>query len=467
MTGHVVLVVPGEEHPSPLRLEDKFPFPLENLGAGYLAAALENHGFEVDIVDGYAARWAGERTAKEAIARLRAHSVLGLSVLQATARVAALVARRVREHGFDGPVVLGGWAATMSPRELLEFIPQATCLVRGEAEELLPDVVRALVEGAPLPERGLAIRDGTGVRSLGEPVRAPFEQLLPRHYAFEQDVAPPRSGAFPIQGSRGCAWGLCSFCSTAGRYGAKAWRMRGVDSLLRELEHPAVLTGQPVFFVDDEFFGPCDEGFARADEFARRVLERGLRLDFGLDSLVQSFEPARFERLRAAGLRRVFLGLESGSPASLKTYRKGFSVKQARAALEGLRSLGIDVISGYILFQPYMSLDDVRAGVEFLATDLAHDGNPGKFLSALHPEAGTALFSQLQADGLLTGQFPSWGFRFQDPRVAHLFALLEEEAGPLRAEYVRRRTAGVTGARDLTDDFLKAFERHWRKAGNT
>ncbi len=461
MSPRVVLVVPGEEVPNALRLEDKFPFPLENLGVAYLAAALERDGIDACIVDGYAARWDITTTAANVLSLLREGDVLGLSVLQATARPAREVAKAVRAGGFNGPVVLGGWAATMSPVDLMEFIPEAQFAIRGEAEDVIAEVCHALFAGRVPTSPGVVRRTGEGGLAVADAVRANFAALLPRHDAFSKRGSRPQ-GSFPIQGSRGCAWGLCSFCSTAGRYGAKAWRMRGVASLLQELEHPAIRQdAQPVFFVDDEFFGPCDEGFARADELATALLADGRPLDFGLDCLVQSFEPRRFERLRTVGLRRVFLGLESGSPAALKTYKKGFSVKQARAVLKALERLEIDVISGYILFHPYMSLDDVRFGVDFLANELAHDGNPGKFLSRLHPEAGTELFTRLAQDGLLTGAFPDWGFRFADPRVERLYAALTAETAPLRAEYARRRALGERTGRALTDAFLRLFETHW------
>jgi anaerobic magnesium-protoporphyrin IX monomethyl ester cyclase len=390
--------------------------------------------------------------------------VLGLSVLQATARPARELARKVRASGFTGPLVLGGWSATMSPVELMAFIPEADLAVRGEAEDVFPGVVADLLAGKVPTAPGVVRRTADGLDLSGEAPRARFVDLIPRHAAFS-GKGPRVAGSFPVQGSRGCAWGLCSFCSTAARYGARAWRMREASSLLEELTHPAIVEGRtPVFFVDDEFFGPCAEGFARADAFADAVRAEGRVLDFGLDCLVQSFEPRRFEALRAAGLRRVFLGLESGSASSLKTYKKGFSVRQARAVLAGLAQLGIDVISGYILFHPYATLDDVRAGVDFLAQDLAHDGNPGKFLSRLHPEAGTELFTRLQRDGLLTGTFPDWGFRFVDPRVGALFSALSEEVAPLRAEYVRRRVAGEPTAA-LTQAFLRRFEAHYAAQG--
>lgn len=467
MSVRVVLAVPGELAPAALRLEDKFPFPLENLGAGYLAAGLTRAGIEAVIADGYAARWSASETAERVATLLSSGggpAVLGLSVLQKTAQGAREVARLVREKGYRGPIVLGGWAATMSAAELLAYIPEATLAVRGEAEDVLPSIVVDLAAGKMPDAPGVARRGPLGIRFVGEAQRASFEGLIPRHDAFLSRGR--KVGSFPVQGSRGCAWGLCSFCSTAGHYGAKAWRMRSVGSLVEELSHPAVaIDQQPVFFVDDEFFGPSDEGFARAHAFAERVVGDGIELDFGLDCLVQSFEPGLFEKLRKAGLRRVFLGLESGSAASLRLYKKGFSVAAARRVLSGLAALEIEVISGYILFHPYATLSDVRAGVDFLADDLAHDGNPKKFLSKLSPEAGTELFVSMERDGLLTGSFPDWGFRFADERVGELYRALSAEAAPLCEEYTKRRLAGQGSSRDLTEAFLRSFEAHYRAAG--
>lgn len=475
-TAKVVLVVPGELVPAVLRLEDKFPFPLENLSVGYLAAGLEARGITAHIVDGYAERLNPEGTARRVLAELSDGDVLGITVLQSTAIAALHLCQAVRGAGFTGPIVLGGWAATMAAPELMRYLPQADLLVQGEAEESFAELVVRLREGTSLQGvPGLWWREGEQLQSSGaSPRNGDFtEPRLPRHYAYERREAVPAHASLPIQGSRGCYWGRCSFCSTAARYGPRGWRMRSVRSLQEELRHPAVATaGHRVFFVDDEFFGPTPPGFARARELAEALIAEGSPVEFGIDCLVTGFDPELFALLRRAGLRRVFLGIEAGSNDSLKTFKKGFAVKQVRQTLAGLEALGIDVISGYILFHPYMKLEEVKRSVDFLADELRHEGNPGKFLSRLHPEQGTELWERLRADGLLRGSFPEWDYVFRDPRVGQLFESLRSASAGLRQEYVRTRTQhGDTPQaketfRELNRRFRGLFEELYRDACN-
>src|SRR5262249_36283957 len=160
---------------------------------------------------------------------------------------------------------------------------------------------------------------------------------------------------------------------TAARYGPRGFRLRTVESLLEELRHPAVTAALGrIFFVDDEFFGPSEAGFARARALAEALIAEGSPVEIGFDCMVTGFDPDLFALLYRAGLRRVFLGIEAGSNDSLRTYKKGFSVRRVRDTLRGLEEIGIDVISGYILFHPYMRLDEVRQNVDFLMDELKH-----------------------------------------------------------------------------------------------
>ncbi|MDY7229491.1 B12-binding domain-containing radical SAM protein [Hyalangium rubrum] len=473
-TAKGVLVVPGELVPAALRLEDKFPFPLENLSVGYLAAGLEARGIAAHIVDGYAERLDPEATARRVLSELAEGDVLGITVLQSTALAARHLCQEVRGAGFTGPIVLGGWAATMAAPELMRYVPQADLLVKGEADDSFAELVMRLREGRTLEGvPGLSWREGEALRSSETaPRNADFtEPRLPRHYAYERSEAVPAHASLPIQGSRGCYWGRCSFCSTAARYGPRGWRMRSVRSLLEELHHPAVAAASHrVFFVDDEFFGPTPPGFARARELAEALISEGSPVEFGIDCLVTGFDPELFALLRRAGLRRVFLGIEAGSNDSLKTFKKGFAVKQVRQTLAGLEALGIDVISGYILFHPYMRLEEVKRSVDFLADELHHEGNPGKFLSRLHPEQGTELWERLRGDGLLRGAFPDWDYAFRDPRVGQLYEALRSATAGLRQEYTRVRLEQRTDLsardtfRELNRRFRETFESLYQDA---
>ncbi len=394
--------------------------------------------------------------------------VLAFTVLQSTAEEVRWLAAEVRRFGFRGPIVLGGWAATMATRELMDYIADADYALPGESEAVFPDLVEAIGRASPVEGvAGAVWRDGDALRfSPATPEPVPFDRpLLPVHYGYEPIAREPFTRApLPVQGSRGCFWGRCTFCSTAARYGPKACRFRRPESLLEELT-PARLAaaGSRVFFVDDEFFGPTEDGFRRVRELAGLILSAGLSFEFGLDCLLTDFDPARFSLLRRAGLRKVFLGVDAGTDRSLKTFKKPYPSGRIAGTLAEIRALDIEPIFGFILFEPYMTLEDVRENVHFLARDMDYSGDPGKYLSQLDPECGTELWKRLARDGLLTGVFPDWGFRFRDPRVGRLYRGLE---GPVRELQDRYRAADPGGrpavGRHIRDELLDRFECEYR-----
>lgn len=74
-------------------------------------------------------------------------------------------------------------------------------------------------------------------------------------------------------------------------------------------------------------------------------------VDIRLDSVV---DLDLFKHLHRAGLRRVFIGVETGSYEQLRAYRKQILTRGQDAAdtINALQQLGIDVIPGTIMFHP-------------------------------------------------------------------------------------------------------------------
>ena len=109
--------MPGELVPAVLRLEDKFPFPLENLSVGYLAAGLEARGIAAHIVDGYAERLNPEGTARRVLAtRCAARlSIRYRSVLARRLGKPLRTASRVKRSSGALPAA---WAGSSGPLDI-------------------------------------------------------------------------------------------------------------------------------------------------------------------------------------------------------------------------------------------------------------------------------------------------------------------------------------------------------------
>jgi radical SAM superfamily enzyme YgiQ (UPF0313 family) len=120
------------------------------------------------------------------------------------------------------------------------------------------------------------------------------------------------------------------------------------------------------YFADANFFGPGRKGKERACELAELFVDNGIKIDFGIECRVNDVEEKTIGTLVKAGLKDVFLGVESGSQRSLTKFRKYTTVEDNKNAIIVLRKYGIEPNFGFIMFEPDSTLADIRENFEFL-----------------------------------------------------------------------------------------------------
>ena len=91
-----------------------------------------------------------------------------------------------------------------------------------------------------------------------------------------------------------------------------------------------------------------------------------MNIKFGIECRANDIEDKTIGLLVEAGLKDVFLGVESGSQRSLNKFRKFTTVEDNKKAINILRRYGIEPNYGFIMFEPDSTLADVRENYEFL-----------------------------------------------------------------------------------------------------
>jgi hypothetical protein len=160
-----------------------------------------------------------------------------------------------------------------------------------------------------------------------------------------------------------------------------------------------------------------------------------------------------------AGLRDVFLGIESGSPCCLARIAKMTTVEQNRDAIALLRRHGIEPHIGFIMFEPDSAMADVRSNFSFLqSNDLLARLTASVDLLYHQGVAlmGTRLYARLRDEGRLHAhpEGPYHGsYRFRDEKVqicadivsaicGHLLQLMDTPASPLYWQHLYAREDG-------------------------
>ena len=172
--------------------------------------------------------------------------------------------------------------------------------------------------------------------------------------------------AVNIQASRGCP-GVCAFCATPSLPPAlRRWQPRDVRLVADEVQEAAERLQAaglpPVFnFVDDDF-GPLERLEALAAEFAARSLRIAFACEMRLASLAgQPNLEERLANLHAAGLTRLFIGVESVNRQTLARWRKPVDLEALPHVLAACRAAGLTVQAGYILWHAGQTIEGALA----------------------------------------------------------------------------------------------------------
>jgi radical SAM superfamily enzyme YgiQ (UPF0313 family) len=396
-----------------------------NLGMGYLAAALQEQGCKVEMVD-------IRESAESILARLisRQPSVVGFSLIfQYFLPQYRKLAAYLRSGGITSHFTIGGHYPTLCHEELLRNFPEIDSVVRYEGEHTLPDLVERLATGRDWRETsGIAYLNGDQL-VLTEP-RSLVQDLdtLPLPY---RPYAPEQIGGFytlPLLASRGCAR-RCSFCSIHTFYRTapgKVVRCRKPEKIVEEMLHLQSHFGVRVFlFQDDDFPLWGNAGRRWADELVDRIHETGLAESavWKISCRGEYVDPELFSRLRDAGLFLVYMGIESGVEQGLKVLHKEMTVEQNLAAIRTLKQVGIQFSYGFMLFDPSSSFDSVRENIGFLR-QIVGDGSAAATFCRMLPYGGTPIRDLLESEGRLRGDLTHPDYDFLDSRLNEYYRLL-------------------------------------------
>jgi len=390
----------------------------DNLGLRYLLSSARAAGFEGEIVT-----YTRDPAPIVAMARRFQPDVVGLSLIfQYMAPDFARAVGALRESGCRAHITLGGHYPSFDPEEVLQRIPGADSLVRFEGELTLVELMQRLVDGEDWRDvEGIAWRDGEAIRL--NPLRPALDDLdlLPCPERTDIDYGGQDLPTASVLGSRGCPWD-CSFCSIRPFYeaqGGKLRRLRAPAAVVEEMRHLHVERGVRAFlFQDDDFLATGRRARQWAEAIADGVIEAGLkgRISFKISCRADEVKYDTMARLVEAGLTHVYMGVENGDEQGLKNMNKMMQPHHPIEAGEVLRALGLSFDFGFMLLEPYSTVQSVRNNIAFLDRFVGDGYAVASFCRTL-PYAGTPLKRQLEAEGRLLGTPFEPDYAFLDPRL--------------------------------------------------
>jgi anaerobic magnesium-protoporphyrin IX monomethyl ester cyclase len=298
--------------------------------------------------------------------------IVGMSVMTFQRATAFKIARLVRRLRPKAKIVVGGYDPSLAP-EAYEECPDIDFLVRGEGEQTLCELIRALEAGGPVPTiAGLSsrTRDGLAVgperpiaRLASNPLRLPNRaaRVLDGYTLLGRQVDI-------VETSRGCTFD-CSFCSIIEMRG-RNFNVYPVERVIADIADARNRGARAIFLVDDNI----TLDIHRFESLCQAIIDSGLN---DVDYLVQAmtsplahYGATLAPLMKRAGFRYVFLGIENVLDVDLdflkaraKNSRREHGRTVGNAAIDAITHLhrhGLFVVGGLIVGNP----DDTRDGIE-------------------------------------------------------------------------------------------------------
>lgn len=408
--------------------EQYYSLPIEHLGIMSIAAYARSKGIPVSTINGMVAGHASvEQTWADVVAAARRSGppcLIGFTNIDTFDEVLVLV-ERSRQEWPDVRIALGNTFATLNYDRILRQHTGIDYVVLGEGEVSFTLLAEAVLNNRPVDAvPALAWRDPDGaVRSTAPTVLDLDDLPWPARDELPTVLREGFAGA--VFTTRGCLY-RCTFCGTGAAsdlLGRDRYRARSIESVVDEIEF--LVTDFGVDFIsisDDLFLAKHSRMQERAAAFASEVIRRKLRLTFMFDARVDAiFDLDLLAHLKRAGLRRVFIGLETGSYEQLVSYRKRHVAagEDPATRIRALQDLGIEVIPGTIMFHPAVKPAELRETVRLLkATGYK---TPRKLFDRITAYAGTPLYDEYAAKGYLTNDWPVGEWEFIDPNARRVY----------------------------------------------
>jgi radical SAM superfamily enzyme YgiQ (UPF0313 family) len=402
--------------------------PNAPLGIGYIAAALEREGYQVQVLDALIEGWNQETRLtdekirvgltfaeiREAISAI-APDVVGISSMFTSQRKNAHAVAAVAKGIDSRTVVIFGGAHPSAAPEMVLTDPNVDYLIVSEGDNSIVPLLRAVEAGGDLfALNGVGFRSGNAyvvkpkTDSISDLDTIPFpgRHLMPMEKYFAAGVRhggySRRSRAASMITSRGCPY-LCNFC-TAFKVFTRTPRIRSVDNIMAEVDE-LVLKHRvnEIFFEDDQFLAKVKH----TEEVLDALISRRYDLVWDTPNGISAWllNERIIAKMAAAGCYRVNLAIESGNQHVLDhIIRKPVKLAKIPETVRQIRKYGMEVgtflVVGNIGPAEVETKEQIRDSFRF-----ARRLNVWPHVSYLTPYPGSDVLKIAQEKGYLVQDF--------------------------------------------------------------
>ena len=394
------------------------------LGLAYIAASLQQAGYEIRCVDAL-----GEAPLQKIISKNNNFINFGLTNKQILQHLSyddfdVLFVSLMFSH--DWPMsksiiqiikkiypnvllVCGGEHISACPEFSMKDCPEIDVCVLGEGEETSIDLLKTIEQKKSFTNvKGIVFRSAEGI--VRNPNRArinkleniswptwnlfPLENYLSNSLGY--GVNPGRS--MPMLISRGCPY-QCTFCSSPQMWTTK-WQARNVDLVIEEMQ----------FYIDKykaqnfDFYDLTT--IVRKDwivNFCQKIIKKNWNITWQMPAGTRSeaLDDETLGLMFLSGQRHISYAPESGSVLTLQKIKKKIKIDRMKKSIRSARKKGMSIKLNMIVGFPHETHREIFQTLSFVK-DAAVMGVDDVYLAAFAPYPGSELFDQLHENGQIS-----------------------------------------------------------------
>ena len=313
--------------------------------------------------------------------------LIGISIASYTQLIAGLTLANMLKEETDAHICIGGNHFSRIADNLKNnpdfFDIFADSLLVDEGEKAIIDLAKYInneidIENVP----NLIYKKGDKV--ISNPCGAYLElnkYAAPDFKGFDFSKYITPEIVIPIQATKGCFWGKCSFCDIP--YGKK-YNTKDIDILIKEIKYYKKHYKINNFCIIDESIMP-----AYFEKLADKIIESKLNINyFGTARTDKNFTPEIFSKLRKSGFRMAMWGIESNSDRILTLINKGVDINGRVNIVKDAADANIwNKALAFVDF-PTETFEEAEETVNFITSniDIFHSCSIGSFLLGNHSE---------------------------------------------------------------------------------
>jgi radical SAM superfamily enzyme YgiQ (UPF0313 family) len=315
------------------------------------------------------------------------------------------LAERLKQAYPDTAIILGGPQASVVDVPTLQAFPFVDLIVRGEADETLPNLLRTGLRSPALAlVPGITFRSGKSVvRNPEAPVMTNLDALpFP---AFDLLPGMDSLAYFSLELGRGCPFS-CTFCSTNDFF-RRRFRLKSPEILVAQMRRAKTEYRAKLFDLVHDMFTVDRK---RVVSFCQALLDSGEEFQWSCSARTDCIDDELIELMYRAGCRGIFFGVETGSARMQRIIEKDLDLRAAMARIGRCTSAGMVTTVSLIAGFPEEDAEDLWQTASFLMDASRHELVEPQ-LHIVAPLAGTPLYNRFRGRLLLDTVYSDFSYQ--------------------------------------------------------